>query len=200
MIKFRHTLLFASLSLTSLALASPNFGYGGDSTRTLLQDLTGVETSVYQGWTGTLTTDVGDAPLYLNGITVTPGAGFDSNIVYNTPSAFSYADSNSNTGGIYNLGEAIAEDVNWNFANFINLDVFNSTNAAVGTYNLSVSFLGGSDASAMDTLQTFDLNVDVINSFGVSVTGTADLITGPGDTSDVMLTLQNDGPHGIVIN
>ena len=147
-----------------------------------------------------LNTASGDPDLYINQINLTPGPSWDSNLTLYTPSTdpnpgavntFRYNATNG-TSGVYNLGTAISGNTHWNFASAFRFgDV--DPNVADGIYNTTLDIVGGADSSAMDTLASFDLTLQVIQKLDVDVTMTADPDTiGQGQGTTISMTVKNN--------
>lgn len=197
MLRTRSPLVLLFAALGSSSFASPGFTYDWSDTRTILQDYSGIG-SASQGWSGRLTTDVGDSPLYINGLSVATGAGFDPNILYSTPSQLDYYDVHAGASGTYTFGTAIGEDQIWDIRRFLDLDTFEGTLAEQGVYDLSLTILGGADDTAQDELQTFDFHIEVADRIDATTTSTTTPITEGTSVSNVSIGITNNSSHTIV--
>ena len=183
MVTLRFALFVSSLALAGSALADFQIFSSGADTRSLFKNTsgflagysaTGFDAYVYNS----------SAPTqYVNSLSVTKGAGFDPNIQYTV----------SPTLGGYVLGSAITSGSFLSLNDLVSFDVNSGKNAALGKYDLSIQFLGGTSPTATGILETLKLHVEVADALSISVTGSATPITVPGTlTSSVSMSVKNN--------
>lgn len=128
---------------------------------------------------------------YLNGFNVVGGASWndDISLVFDG----SYWDFLNSTYGTYNLGDLISGTQSWFFGGFFGGMLNINLNAPVplGTYTTTIELLGGSTASSMDVLSSFEETIDVVD-FGLQLSSPdTNIVLAPLGSTVIRHRLQN---------
>lgn len=164
----------------SLSYGSFGFNVVGESIRSGFHDTSNLAGS-YVGYDVELTTDSGDADLFLNGINIQPGSFFDSNLLFNIDP------------GSFVLGTSVVGGNGWLFDNVVNLSGAIDSNVPLGTYDFNVEFIGGETSTDAFLLGTVNFQIEVASMLEFTLTGSATPAVIPqGGMSTASATLFND--------
>lgn len=172
------------------ALAQPQLSLSNGSERSAFRDTSNLAFGDGLEYRVGLRTFVADPAVYINEISLVPDANWDANINLQTPAtAFDY---NGSSTGTYTLGTPISGDNQWNFAGAFRSDAVNPS-VANGIYTTTLNILGGADSSALSTLGSFGLTLQVAQKLDIGVTTAASPnIIGQGQATQISMTVTNN--------
>lgn len=134
-----------------------------------------------------------DPDFYVNNVALTTGAGWDPDLDINSTFEFR---------GIFGNGGAFGTLLTGEFFDVFNLAFRSGTVAstvAEGVYDFTLEVQGGATDSSFDTLASFDLQLEVVNSINVVASGAvSDPEIFRGESSTASMTVTNNGTRDFV--
>jgi len=171
-------LMAASFASAQTFYTNPSYG----TARSAFREVYGnVEYEVF------LETSGEDAPFYINQFELVTGDGWHPDLDLYVPDVSFWNGSEE-----YALGTEITGDHSWRFLGAYRNGAVAPT-VDDGIYNATVNILGGADSSALDNLFSFDVQIHVLQSLGISVTASPE--KNPikqGESTKLFLTVQNN--------
>lgn len=136
------------------------------------------------------TKDATDPDVFVNGISLTVGPGWDANLDVLASSSF----------GDFAFGTPISGSQN-RYVYLAGRNGSVDSSVPLGQYQFNTKVLGGDDANAQNILADFDWVIDVKNSFNLSLSAVVSLaFVNPGQTTDVTATVTNNESEAILLN
>jgi len=186
----------ATLSLLSLTAASSlaqTFALSNGDSRSAFRDTSNLYFFDGANYQTDLSTVAGGSATYLNQITLDKSANWDSALDLAVPTTdFNYHNTVSGANGSYTLGTAIPADSHWNFEAASRRGDVDSL-VPDGIYTANLNFLGGATSSAMTSLQSFTLTLQVTQKLDVDVsTSFSPGTIAQGETTQLSMTVKNN--------
>ena len=190
MIKQTLRSTFFVLAIACACGALAQFSQNNGDTHTEMRDKSNVRIDG-TNWGITLQTSASAAPLFINSMSITPGAGYDNNIGMQTQvGGFNF---NGSSNGFYTFGDAITGDNFWNFSGAFHNGAIDSS-VSDGVYDFSLGIFGGANNTTTDLLASYALHVDVIQKIDITTTFTANpnTILEGGTGTELSMTVTNN--------
>jgi len=149
-------------------------------------------------------TDLLTSDLYINSLSLTGGTFASSGLSLDTAGArFTQFDGGDNFVGYidYSFGDTLASGFKYQSTGIFS-GLFGFTGqGTTGTYTGSVDILGGANSSAADVLATVNFTLEIVSSYGLTITYPVNTITvGPGQQAVLQNRVVNSSDRDFLVN